>query len=128
MFCFRNTFLLVFCLSGAFSCTTYAVDTSDSNTLAGSLSKAINKDRGRVVTSDKKYDDAPTYVDYSKSNPLLRHDDEYAEDEKYEAVDPFAEEIDFAEYQELKEKQQQKRRMEESHELSDQKDGAMSLW
>ncbi len=128
MFCFRHLILALFSTSIMLSCTVYDVDTADSTTLAGSLSRAINKDRGRSVAKKNNYDDAPTYVDYSKNNPLLRHDDEYTEDETYEAVDPFEEEVDFAEYKKLKERQQQKRQMEENHNLGDDKNGAMSLW
>jgi len=106
----------------------YDVDSASNKTLSGSLSKAIKKDRGRYVKEEQKYDEAPTYVDYSKSNPLLRHDDEYDEKRKIGSDDPFEEQVDFSDYQRMKKRQQEKRNMEQDHEVSDKKGGPVSLW
>lgn len=109
-------------------CTVYDVDTANNNTLSGSLNRAVNKDRGRYVQDNKKYDEAPIYIDYSKSNPLLRHDDEFDEDKELIKADPFEEKVDFSDYKRMKKKQQDKRNMEQNHELGDKEGGPVSLW
>lgn len=123
---------LVYCFLFAFAfslsaCTVYDVDTASNNTLSGSLSRAVNKDRGRYVKENKKYDEAPIYIDYSKSNPVLRHDDEFDKDQKIVKEDPFEERVDFSDYKKMKKKQQDKRNMEQEHGLSE-KGGPVSLW
>jgi hypothetical protein len=127
MYYFR---LLLVCLVTLFffSCTVYDVDTAGNSTLAGSLTKAVNKDRARLVKEETQEDEEPVYVDYSKSNPLLRHDEEYDEETDYINEDPFAEDVDFSSYKEMKKRQQAKRRMEKEHKISNKEDDAMSLW
>jgi len=124
-FLYLLLFASIFSIS---ACTVYDVDTASNSTLSGSLSKAINKDRGRHIQENQKYDEAPLYIDYSKSNPLLRHDDEFDEDQKVNKIDPFEEKVDFSDYKKMKKKQQDKRNMEQNHELSDKEGGPVSLW
>lgn len=109
-------------------CAVYDVDTANNSTLSGSLNRAINKERGRSVQDNKKYDEAPIYIDYSKSNPVLRHDDEFDEDKKLIKEDPFEEKVDFSDYKRMKKKQQDKRNMQQNHELSDKEGAPLSLW
>ena len=110
------------------SCASYEVDSASDQTLVGSISKAINTDRGRKQKETETYDQAPIYVDYSKSNPLLRHDDEFDEDQKIEKDDPFEEEVEFSDLKKLKQKRQAKRSMEEDHEIRDAENGPISFW
>ncbi len=110
------------------SCASYEVDSASNQTLVGSISKAINSDRGRKQKEHETYDQAPIYVDYSKSNPLLRHDDEFDEDQKIEKDDPFEEEVEFSDLKKLKQKRQAKRSMEEDHEIRSEEDGPISFW
>lgn len=110
------------------ACTVYDVDKVDNKTLAGSLNRAVNKDRGRYQPSETNDDNtAPIYVDYSKSNPLLRHDDEFDKSKKYSSEDPFEEQVDFSDYQQMKKKQQAKRNMEQEHQV-EEKEAGISLW
>ena len=110
------------------ACAVYEVDSASTDTLSGSLSKLIKKDRGRRIADQQKYDEAPIYVDYSKSNPLLRHDDEFDEDQEFESDDPFEEQVNFSDYQRMKKKQQARRVMEQEHKVTDEEKGPVSLW
>jgi len=117
--------LSIFILNG---CAVYEVDSASHNTLSGSLNRAVNKDRGRVAKDNQKYKEAPRYIDYSKSNPILRHDDEFNEDKKIQSDDPFEETVDFSDYKKMKKKQQDTRNMKEKHEVSNDPDAPVSLW
>lgn len=109
------------------ACTVYEVDTASNDTLSGSLSKAVNKDRGRVIKVDKRYEEAPVYIDYSKRNPVLRHDDEFDKEADYQKEDPFEQEVEFSDFEKLKKRQQAKRTVN-SNQSSNPEDQAMSLW
>jgi len=110
------------------ACAVYDVDKANDKTLAGSVNRAVNKDRGRYQPDEyNKANSAPIYVDYSKSNPLLRHDDELDRKKKYSSEDPFEEKVEFSEYQQMKKKQQAKRDMQKSHQVNEENKG-MSLW
>ena len=127
---FKLRFLLlvllpVFVIS---ACAVYDVDKANDTTLSGSLNRVVNKDRGRYQPlEENKTAAAPIYVDYSKSNPLLRHDDELDRNKKYSSEDPFEERVEFSEYQRMKQKQQAKRNMQQRHQVDDEEAGT-SLW
>lgn len=109
------------------ACAVYEVDTASNNTLSGSLNKAVNKDRGRVIKVDNRYDEAPVYIDYSKRNPVLRHDDEFDKETDYQKEDPFEEKVEFSDFEKLKKRQQAKRSVN-SNQSSNPEDQPMSLW
>jgi hypothetical protein len=120
--------IVFLCILNLNGCAVYDVDSASNNTLSGSISRAIHKDRGRYIKEEDKYNEAPTYVDYSKSNPLLRHDDEFDEDQKIVTDDPFEEQVEFSDYQKMKKRQQAKRSMEQDHKITDEKEAPVSLW
>lgn len=121
----RVVFLPVFFIA---ACTVYDVDKADDTTFSGSLNRVVNKDRGRYQPlEENRAALAPIYVDYSKSNPVLLHDNELDRNKKYSTEDPFEEKVEFSEYQKMKQKQQAKRNMEQKHQVDEEGKG-ISLW
>ena len=110
------------------ACAVYDVDTVGNSTMRGSLTQAVNKDKARLVKEQNQQSTAPVYIDYSKRNPLLRHDEEFDANRRYENEDPFEEQVEFSDYRKLKQRQQQKRDMETRHRLSEDDEKPLSLW
>lgn len=135
MYKINNLLLACLCISGMNGCAVYDLDDTDDKTLSGALSRILHKkDLGRQVSEDDS-EKAPIYVDYSKNNPVLLHDDEYEEEIEYEEEDPFEEAVEFSDFKKLKKRQQEKRDFEKDHKITkrtdkedDGADEPVSLW
>ncbi len=123
----KRILLLWFSLWALTACSNYAVDTSRNASLASSMKSAANN-RQETRKTRPHETQAPAYIDYSKSNPVLRHDDEYDASKKYEVVDPFEEKTEFYDYQRMKQKQQSQRRSNQDGTPEKEEKAPLSLW
>jgi len=81
------------------ACTSHNIIVEEDDSFAGSINKILNPDQG--IRKTENDDDAPFFIDYSKSNPLLRHDVEFDENKVIDQSDPFEEKTTLLDKQKI---------------------------